>query len=49
MKQLLEERRSNSRGNLTPFGSLIFAIAAALASYFLLEKPLLKLRRRMHS
>jgi peptidoglycan/LPS O-acetylase OafA/YrhL len=42
------KRRSNSEGNLTPFGSLIFAIATALASYFLLEKPLLKLRWRLH-
>jgi peptidoglycan/LPS O-acetylase OafA/YrhL len=29
--------------------NLIFAIAAALASYFLLEKPLLKLRRRLRT
>ena len=47
-QQLFLNRESSAWINSFP-QNLIFAIAAALASYFLLEKPLLKLRRRLHS
>ena len=47
-QQLFLNRESNAWINTFP-QNLIFAIAAALASYFLLEKPLLQLRRRLHS
>ncbi len=47
-QQLFLNRESSAWINSFP-QNLIFAIAAALASYFLLEKPLLKLRLRLHS
>jgi peptidoglycan/LPS O-acetylase OafA/YrhL len=47
-QQLFLNRESSAWINSFP-QNLILAIAAALASYFLLEKPLLKLRRRLHS
>jgi peptidoglycan/LPS O-acetylase OafA/YrhL len=47
-QQLFLNRESSAWINTFP-QNLILAIAAALASYFLLEKPLLKLRRRLHS
>jgi peptidoglycan/LPS O-acetylase OafA/YrhL len=45
-QQLFLNRESSAWINTFP-QNLIFAIAAALASYFLLEKPLLKLRHRL--
>jgi peptidoglycan/LPS O-acetylase OafA/YrhL len=47
-QQLFLNRESSAWINTFP-QNLIFAIAAALASYFLLEKPLLKLRRRLQA
>ena len=45
-QQLFLNRESGAWINTFP-QNVIFAIAAALASYFLLEKPLLKLRHRL--
>jgi peptidoglycan/LPS O-acetylase OafA/YrhL len=47
-QQLFLNRESSAWINTFP-QNLIFAIAAALASYFLLEKPLLRLRHRLHA
>jgi peptidoglycan/LPS O-acetylase OafA/YrhL len=47
-QQLFLNRESSAWINTFP-QNLIFAIAAALASYFLLEKPLLKLRHRLQA
>jgi peptidoglycan/LPS O-acetylase OafA/YrhL len=47
-QQLFLNRESDAWINTFP-QNLVFAIAAALASYFLLEKPLLKLRHRLQA
>ena len=47
-QQLFLNRESSAWENTFP-QNLAFAIAAALASYFLLEKPLLKLRSRLRA
>ena len=47
-QQLFLDRESSAWINTFP-QNLILAIAVAMASYFLLEKPLLKLRLRLHS
>jgi len=47
-QQLFLNRESSAWACSFP-QNLVFAIAAALASYFLLEKPLLKLRRRLRA
>jgi peptidoglycan/LPS O-acetylase OafA/YrhL len=47
-QQLFLNRNSTAWGNAFP-QNLCFAIAAALGSYFLLEKPFLRLRRRLRS
>ena len=45
-QQLFLNRDSTAWVNTFP-QNIVFAVAAALASYLLLEKPLLKLRRRL--
>jgi peptidoglycan/LPS O-acetylase OafA/YrhL len=47
-QQLFLNRNSSAWINAFP-QNLVFAVAAALGSYFLLEKPFLKLRRRMRA
>ena len=47
-QQLFLNRDSSAWADAFP-QNLVFAIAAALGSYFLLEKPLLKLRRRLRA
>jgi peptidoglycan/LPS O-acetylase OafA/YrhL len=47
-QQLFLNHHSSTWANAFP-QNLGFAIAAALASYFLLEKPLLKLRHRLRA
>ena len=47
-QQLFLNRNSSAWANRFP-QNLLLAVAAALGSYFLLEKPLLKLRHRLHS
>jgi peptidoglycan/LPS O-acetylase OafA/YrhL len=47
-QQLFLNRNSSAWSNTFP-QNLCFAVAAALGSYFLLEKPLLKLRHRLHA
>jgi peptidoglycan/LPS O-acetylase OafA/YrhL len=47
-QQLFLNRNSTSWVNMFP-QNLLFAVTAALASYFLLEKPLLKLRHRLRA
>lgn len=47
-QQLFLNRESSAWINTFP-QNLIFAVAAALASYFLLEKPLLRLRHQLHT
>ena len=47
-QQLFLNRNSAAWANAFP-QNLVFAIAAALGSYFLLEKPLLKLRHRLRA
>lgn len=47
-QQLFLDRNSTAWVNAFP-QNLVFAVAAALASYFLLEKPLLKLRHRLRA
>jgi peptidoglycan/LPS O-acetylase OafA/YrhL len=47
-QQLFLNRESSAWPNTFP-QNLVFAVAAALASYFLLEKPLLDLRRRLRA
>jgi peptidoglycan/LPS O-acetylase OafA/YrhL len=47
-QQLFLNRESSAWVNSFP-QNLVFAIAVALASYFLLEKPLLKLRHRLQA
>jgi peptidoglycan/LPS O-acetylase OafA/YrhL len=47
-QQLFLNRDSLAWANAFP-QNLIFAVAAALGSYYLLEKPLLKLRRRLRT
>ena len=47
-QQLFLDRNSSAWANAFP-QNLAFAVAAALASYFLLEKPLLNLRHRLRA
>jgi len=47
-QQLFLNRYSSAWANAFP-QNLILAISAALGSYFMLEKPLLKLRQRLHA
>jgi peptidoglycan/LPS O-acetylase OafA/YrhL len=47
-QQLFLNRNSSAWVNTFP-QNLVFAVAAALGSYFLLEKPLLKLRHRLRA
>jgi peptidoglycan/LPS O-acetylase OafA/YrhL len=46
-QQIFLNRNSTAWINAFP-ENLVFAVAAALGSYFLLEKPLLSLRHRLH-
>ena len=45
-QQLFLDRHATSYVNAFPL-NLVLAVSVALASYFLLEKPLLKFRRRL--